>query len=92
MEPRDNAHANGQQQRQDHWSLEMLEHHIRTPLAVIYGNVQLLQRRLDRGYVLSNDELKRTLGYIDQAARSIEAHLERRSNRARRKISGADDQ
>lgn len=92
MKPRDSPGPDGQQQREDHRSSEALEHHIRTPLAVIYGHVQLLQRRLDRSYVFSSEELQRSLGYIDQAARAIEAYLETRSNQARRRINGAHDQ
>ena len=92
MEPRDNIPTNGQKQRGDYRSSEAWEHHIRTPLAVICGHVQLLQRRLDKGHVLSNDELRRTLGYIEQAARSIEAHLRARNDQARRPTDRVGDQ
>lgn len=91
MEPRDKTHANGQGWN-DYQSSVALEHHIRTPLAVIYGHVQLLQRRLDKGQVLGNDDLQRSLAYIQQAARSIEAHLSARTDQARRPTDGAGDQ
>lgn len=91
MQPRDRSRDNGHR-RGGYSPSDAFEHHIRTPLSVIYGHVQLLQRRLDKGHVLSTEDLRRTLGYIDGAARSIEAHLRTRNQSDRRKTPGTDDQ
>lgn len=91
MEPRDNTGANGPRRNEGHLSGEVL-HDIRTPLSVIYGHVQLLQRRLRQGETLENDQLLQKLNYIEQAARSIEAHLRARNDEARRPTDGAEDQ
>jgi signal transduction histidine kinase len=54
----------------------MVQRNIRTPLAVIYGHVQLLQRRVHRGRVIDSDDLLRTLDHIQKAVRTIESQLE----------------
>jgi signal transduction histidine kinase len=91
VEPRDRTRENPDGQG-EHSSREVFEHYIRTPLTVIYGQVQLMQRRLDKGQVLSPDDLRRTLQYIEGAARSIEAHLSARTEQVRRKRHRADGQ
>lgn len=91
MEPRDTTGPKGQEQDRGHLSSK-LAHDIRTPLSVIYGHVQLLQRRLRQGQTLENDQLLQKLGYIEQAARSIEAHLRTRYDQAPRPTNGAGDQ
>lgn len=76
MEPRETNGSNGQGHRSDaEESDRVLLHDIRTPLAVIYGHVQLLQRCLRRGDALDREEILRTLGHIHQAAKAIEARL-----------------
>lgn len=91
MEPRGTNPTDGQGDS-DRWSSEALQHHIRTPLSVIYGYVQLLQRRLRRGEVLDQADLLRTLGYIDQAARAIEGRLRDPAERAGSPARRADDE
>jgi signal transduction histidine kinase len=91
VEPRDRTRENADGHSRPH-TLEAFEHDIRTPLTVIYGQVQLLQRRLDKGHLMSNDDLQRSLHSIDRAARSIEAHLSARTHDIRRTRYGADDQ
>lgn len=89
MEPRDTNQPNGQG-NSDHGSSEALQHHIRTPLPVIYGHVQLLQRRVRRGEVPDQKDLLRTLGYIEQAAHAIEAQLRSPSEKADPPARNAD--
>ena len=76
MEPRETNGSNGQGHRSDaEESDRVLQHDLRTPLAVICGHAQLLQRRLRRGDALDRDELLRTLGHVQLAAKAIEARL-----------------
>ncbi len=91
MEPRDRTRENPDGRSRPR-PLEAFEHDLRTPLSVIYGHVQLLQRRLDKGHVLSTDDLQRSLDAIDRAARSIEAHLSARTDGVYRKRHRADGQ
>ncbi len=48
---------------------------LRSPLAVISGRAQLLQRRIQRGQILSPDDYLEALASIDRAARALEAQL-----------------
>ena len=76
MEPREKNGSNGQGHRSDEEEFDQVLHHdLRTPLAVICGHVQLLQRRLRRGDGLDHDELLRTLGHIHQAVKAMESRL-----------------
>ena len=58
---------------------------------MIYGHVQLLQRRLRQGQTLDNHHLLEKLNHIEQAARSIDTHLSARNYQARRPTKGTDD-
>lgn len=91
MEPKDTNQSDGQGDS-DHRSSEALQHHIRTPLSAIYGHVQLLQRRVHRGEVPEQADLLRTLGYIEQAARAIEAQLRTPGEKARPPARSADEE
>lgn len=73
MEPRGKK-ANGQEH---HCNVNACDgvNNIRTPLTVVSGHVQLLQRRIRRGQPLDKDDLLRSLGHIERAAQAIEAQL-----------------
>lgn len=88
MEPRDNTRAKGQEDSES--QLSNMLHDIRTPLSVLHGHVQLLQRRLRQGQALDNDHLLQKLGYIEQAGRAIEAQLRALSDKANRHIGSHD--
>lgn len=89
MEPRDNTRVKGQEDSESQLSNKMV-HDIRTPLSVLHGHVQLLQRRLRQGQALDNDHLLQKLGYIEQAGRAIEAQLRALSDKASRHIASPD--
>jgi signal transduction histidine kinase len=74
MEPRDNSRRH-EDEPSDGGATDRMLHDLGTPLAVVHGHVQLLQRRLRRGQVLHSDELLRTLSTMEQATRAITARL-----------------
>jgi signal transduction histidine kinase len=83
MEPRDNTRRDKQRRDSVDESEREWEHHIRTPLSVIYGRVQLMQRRIHKGEVLDQEDLIRTLSTIEQATRAITARLRAHRNTTR---------
>ena len=50
---------------------------LRTPLTMILGQAQLLQRRLRSGHPLPQDELLDTIAAIQRSAWALEGHLRR---------------
>lgn len=75
MEHRDYNGSNGQKRGHHVDAFEQVAQDIRTPLSVVYGHVQLLQRRLRQGRILDPDEILRSLNHIEGGARAIEKHL-----------------
>lgn len=45
------------------------------PLTIVHGYTQLLQRRLQRGDVIEDEELAQKLGFIDTAARTATSNF-----------------
>lgn len=91
MKPGDKTGTDGQEQGGTLLSRETL-HDIRTPLSVILGHVQLVQRRLHRGQTLDHAHLLQTLGYIEQAVGAIDAQLKEPGDKASPPARGADDE